>query len=148
MTPMPDIATAVLTQLQEFGLTVDLTQVEFGTWINDYFGGTGKPIMFWSGFCGDGGLNGYWGSSGLAASQGYNDADVFALLESANSIVDTTERNATLMEATDKIFATYPDVPLGFSVGFEVVNNKIHDYSGLFWFQNIVTDVNNVWLGH
>jgi peptide/nickel transport system substrate-binding protein len=146
MTPMPDIATAVLTQLQEFGMSVELVQVEFGTWINDYFGGTGKPIMFWSGFCGDGGLNGYWGRTGLAASQGYSDEEVFTLLDNANSIVDPTERNATLMEATDKIFATYPDIPLSFAVGFELVNKKVQEYGGLFWFQNIVTDVNNVWL--
>lgn len=146
MTPMPDIAAAVLTQLQEFGISVELTQVEFGTWIDDYFGGTGKPIMFWSGFCGDGGLNGYWGRTGLAAAQGFANEEVFTLLDEANVIVDPVERNATLMQATDLIFQDYPDIPLGFFSGAEIVNKRVNDYHGLFWFMNIVTDTNNVWL--
>jgi len=146
MSPMPDIATAVLTQLQEFGIQVELTQVEFGTWIEDYFGGTGKPIMFWSGFCGDGGIDDYWGRTGLAASQGFANEEVFTLLEQANVTIDPEERNTLLMRATDLIFADYPSVPLGFFAASEIVNSRVQEFKGTNWYVNIVSSINNVWL--
>lgn len=146
MSPMPDIAAAVLTQLQEFGAKPELVQVEFGTWIADYTGGAGKPIMFWSGFCGEGGLASYWGESGLGRAMGYEDTDVFALINQSNLEIDPVKRNETLMQATDKIYGSYADIPLGFMTNYEITSAKLQDYSTAFWYQNLVTDFNNVWL--
>jgi peptide/nickel transport system substrate-binding protein len=144
--PMPDVATAVLTQLQEFGMQVAINQVEFGTWIDDYINGTGKPLMFSSGFCGDGGLNALWGTGGLAYAFGYTNPDAQAMFDQANYVVDPVERDNLLREAQDLIYRDYPALTLGFFAGSEIVNKKVNDYSGEMWFLNLTTDVNNVWL--
>jgi peptide/nickel transport system substrate-binding protein len=144
--PMPDVATAVLTQLQEFGMQVAINQVEFGTWIDDYVNGTGKPLMFSSGFCGDGGLNALWGTNGLGYAFGYSNPDAAAMLDSANSIIDPAQRSTTLMQAQDMIYSEYPALTLGFFAASEIVNKKVNDYHGNMWFLNLTTDINNVWL--
>lgn len=144
--PMPKFGAAVLTQLKEAGMDVDLTTVEFGTWIEDYMSGKNKPAIFWNGFCGEGGLNGFWGRSGLAPKQGYNNEEVFKLLDEANILLDVQKREETLRTATDLIFKEYVDVPFGFSTAYEVTPAKVHNYEYVDWFQNITTDFNNVWI--
>jgi peptide/nickel transport system substrate-binding protein len=146
--PMPDVATAVLTQLQEFGMDVTINQVEFGTWIDDYTtSGPGNPVMFDAGFCGDGGLNSLWGTSGLSYALGYSNTEAQTLLDSANFIIDPVERDKVLRQAQDLVYRDYPSYTLGFYVsGSEIVSKKVNDYFGANWFLNLTTDRNNVWL--
>ncbi len=147
MTPAPSIATAATTQLQEAGFGVTMVEVEFGTWIEDALGqNTQKPLMMWSGFCGEGGIDGYWGRTGLAPAWGYADEEVFTLLESANKIVDPEERQAILQEAHRKIYASYADIPFGFATGYEITTSRVEDWRATMWWMKPVTTVNNVWL--
>ena len=146
LSPMPDIASALITQMQDFGIDAELVQVEFGTWIDDFYGGNQKEIMFSNGFCGDGGLSSLWGTNGLAYTLGYTNEEAAAMLDETNYIVDTVERDAQLREAQDLIYRDYPALTLGFSAGGEILSDKVQDYASTSWFLNLVTTDNNVWL--
>lgn len=146
LTPMPDIASALITQLKDFGVDAELVQVEFGTWIDDFYGGNQKEIMVSNGFCGDGGLNALWGGSGLAYTLGYSNEEAAAMLDETNYMVDQEARAAKLLEAQDLIYRDYPVLTIGFAAGGEILNEKIQDYQGTSWFLNLVTTANNVWL--
>lgn len=147
--PMPKVGDAVSTQLQEAGFDVNLLTVEFGTWIDDIIsnGETTKPIMFWSGFCGEGGLHAFYSDSGNANVQmGYEDEAVFALLGEANVMFNQDERNSTLMQASDLIYASYPAIPLGFTISNEILDVSVQDWLPYRNLMNIVTEANNIWL--
>ena len=147
MTPAPSIATAATTQLKEAGFDVTMVEVEFGTWIEDSMGeNTQKPLMMWSGFCGEGGLNSFYGSVGMDPAWGFADQEVFDLLSSANTIVDKDERQATLQSATRKIYEQYSDIPFGFATNYQITRSRVKDWSVTMWWVNIVTSQNNVWL--
>jgi peptide/nickel transport system substrate-binding protein len=145
MSPMPQFGVAVATQLKEIGIPVELQTVEFGTWIADWNAGVDKAMIM-SGWCGDGGMNGLWGGEGMARAMGYDDAEVFELLESANTLVDPAERDKTLRAAADKIYSHYWAVPMGFHNFFQASRSWVHDFHGTLWFQNLCTEGNNVWL--
>jgi peptide/nickel transport system substrate-binding protein len=145
MSPMPQFGAAVATQLKEIGIPVELQTVEFGTWIADWNAGVDKAMIM-SGWCGDGGMNGLWGGEGMARAMGYDDAEVFELLESANTLVDPAERDKTLRAAADKIYSQYWAVPMGFHNFFQASRSWVHDFHGTLWFQNLCTEGNNVWL--
>jgi peptide/nickel transport system substrate-binding protein len=145
-TPAPTIATAAVTQMKEAGFDAQLTEVEFGTWIEDALGeNTQKPMMMWSGFCGEGGMNSYWGRSGLSRGWGFDNEEVFTMLDQANVIVDPTERQNLLQTAQDMIYGSYADVPLGFATNYEIGTARVEDYIVTMWFDNLVTASNNVW---
>ena len=148
MSPMPIIATAATTQMQEAGFDVNLVTVEFGTWIEDALGeNTQKPMMSWSGFCGEGGMNSYWGRSGLGRGWGFDDEEIFTMLDQANTmLVDPELRQTTLQEAHRKIYSTYINIPLGFATGYEITTARVEDWAVTMWFAKLVSTVNNVWL--
>jgi peptide/nickel transport system substrate-binding protein len=141
-----DMASAIVTQLQSFGISAELLQVEFGTWIDDFYGGNEKGMMFSYGFCGDGGLTSLWGSSGLAYTLHYTNEEAAALFDTTNYMVDPVERDNTLREAQDMVYRDYPAITLGFASGGEIINKRVQDYVGTYWFLNLVTTANNVWL--
>lgn len=144
--PAPLVATAAVTQMQAEGFDVKLLVVEFGTWIEDALGGNVKPMMMWSGFCGDGGMISYWGRDGLAVNWGFEDEEVWALLDESNMIIDVDERQAALVKAHDAIYATYSDIPLGFATGYSISLPNLEDFQMINWSNNLVTSVNNTWL--
>ncbi|MCP4427535.1 MAG: hypothetical protein GY803_23865 [Chloroflexi bacterium] len=144
--PMPKVGAAILTQLQESGFDANLSTVEFGTWIEDYTGGNPKPIMMWSGFCGEGGLHSYYGRDALGSMMGFDNEEVFTALDEANMMADPTEREELLTQVTDMIYADYPAVPLGFVTGTTIISAKVHDWVLSFDLLNIVTESNNMWL--
>ncbi|MCJ7622893.1 MAG: ABC transporter substrate-binding protein, partial [Anaerolineaceae bacterium] len=144
--PAPVISTAAVTQMQTEGFDVTLLEVEFGTWIEDALGGNVKPMMMWSGFCGDGGMISYWGREGLATNWGFADEEVWSLLDESNMIMDVDERQAALVKAHDAIYATYADIPLGFATGYMITLNNVEDFEAPVWTNNIITTTNNTWL--
>lgn len=147
MSPAPSIATAATTQLKEAGFDVTMVEVEFGTWIEDAMGqNTQKPLMMWSGFCGEGGLDGYYNSTGLAPAWGYENQEVWDLFAAANQMIDPAQRQETLKSATHKIYETYPDIPFGFATGHEITRKRVNDWIATMWWQQLVTTQNNVWL--
>lgn len=145
MSPMPQFGAAITTQLGEVGISVELQTVEFGTWIADWTAGADK-VMVLSGFCGDGGMNSLWGREGFARAMGYDDPQVFDLLDRANTILDSTERDKTLREAADRIYSQYWAVPLGFRSSFQASRAWVNDFGATMWFQNLCTEQNNVWV--
>ncbi|MEN8171796.1 MAG: ABC transporter substrate-binding protein [Chloroflexota bacterium] len=146
MDPMPLVGAAVLTQLQEAGFDASLNTVEFGTWIGDYTGGEPKPVMFWSGFCEPAAMSSLYGAGGLGTLMGYENEEVFALVDASNAMMDPAERNETLLNVSDLIFADYPAIPLGFTNTMIIASAKIHDYALQNSLQNVVTEYHNVWL--
>jgi peptide/nickel transport system substrate-binding protein len=147
MSPAPVIATAAATMLNGAGFEVNLIEVEFGTWVEDATGvDTQKPLMMWSGFCGEGGLNSYYGVGGLGRGWGYDDQEVFDLLDSADTVVDAEERLNTLQTATHKIYEIYPDIPFGFAVQYEITTARVNDWANTMWWLKFVSTQNNVWL--
>ena len=109
--------------------------------------GTQKQIMFWNGFCGEGGIAEYWGEGGFGNFMKYNDPEVFDLVAQSTIEIDPVKHNALLIQATDKVFATYPDIPLGFMTDYEITSVKLHDFKNTYWFQNLVTDFNKRLVG-
>ncbi|MEM5774519.1 MAG: ABC transporter substrate-binding protein [Anaerolineaceae bacterium] len=146
LTPTPDIGAAIITQLQEFGVDAELVQVEFGTWIDDFYGGNQKEMMFSNGFCGDGGLNALFGGGGLAYALGYTNEEASALLDQANMEVDPAKRDEMLRTAQDMVYSDYVAYTLGFGSGGVIINEKVQDFEPGLWFLNLVTTKNNVWV--
>ena len=144
MDPMPKFGAAIVTQLAEAGIQVDLQTVEFGTWIDDFFSGVDKAMMA-SGFCGDGGLTSLWGRD-FAGNLNYDDEEIFELLERSNTIVDPAERDKVLREAQDKIYGQYWAVPTGFATNFSAARSWVHDFYGTLGSENLCTEFNNVWV--
>lgn len=140
--PMPQFGAAIVTQLQEIGIPVELQTVEFGTFVGDWRGGAEKAFMM-SGWGGDGGLNGLWNFSRVL---GYDDPEVYDLLDQASAIVETGERDEVLREAQDKIYGQYWAVPLGFHLGYSASRSWVHDFYGPSWWLNLCTEQNNIWV--
>lgn len=143
--PMPQFGAAIVTQLREVGISVELQTVEFGTWIADWNAGVDK-VMLLSGFCGDGGMNSLWGRDGLARAMGHDDPQVFDLLAQANTTVDPAARDETLRQAANEIYRQYWAVPLGFRDSYQASRAWVHDFYGTLWSENLCTDYNNAWL--
>jgi len=143
--PMPQFGAAIVTQLGEVGISVELQTVEFGTWIADWNAGVDR-IMLLSGFCGDGGMNSLWGRNGLARAMGHDDPQVFDLLAQASTTVDPAARDETLRRAANEIYRQYWAVPLGFRDSFQASRSWVHDFYGTLWSENLCTAYNNVWV--
>jgi peptide/nickel transport system substrate-binding protein len=143
--PMPQIGAAVATQLKQIGVPVELQTIEFGAWIDDWNKGADK-VMIMSGWCGDGGMNGLWGGKGLARAQGYDDPEVFALLDKANTIVDPVKRDETLRQAANRIYSQYWAIPISFQVGYNATRSWVQEYQYPVWWENLCTEKNNVWV--
>ena len=142
--PMPQYGAAIVSQLKDVGIQVDLQTVEFGTWINDFYGSADK-LFLTMGFCGDGGLSNLWGKGSLD-SIGFNDPEVFDLLDKSNQTVNAAEREKLLQQATERIYGQYDAIPLGFTDLFLVHSTAVHDYTPTLWFLNLCTAKSNVWI--
>lgn len=142
---VPRFGEAIVSQLSAIGLKVNMETVEMGKFIEDWSAGLDK-MMFMSGWCGEGGLNSLWGSTGFAAPMGYSDEEVGKLLDEANITSDPEARTALLEEATDKIYSQYYAVSLGFYMPFEASRSYVKDNPVASWFFNVVTEKNNLWL--
>jgi ABC-type transport system substrate-binding protein len=145
MSPMPQVGAAIATQLGQIGFSVELQTVEMGTWIADWTSGADKAMVM-SGFCGDGGMNSLWGREGLARAMGYDDPQVFDLLDQANTLIDPVERDEILRQAADRIYSLVWTVPLGFRDSYLASRSWVHDFHGTLWFENLCTEYNNVWV--
>ena len=139
----PILTEAAATQMQEQGIDVELVVVEFGTWVDDWLGGKSKSAMQWSGFCGEGGLDNFWGRNGFATYMGFENEEVWQLLEKANVTIEPEERQSILVEATNLIYQDYPAVSYGFSAVAHVLSKKVRDYKPNLI---LVSPDNNVWL--
>ena len=143
--PMPQFGAAIVTQLGEAGFPVELQTVEMGTWIADWTSGANTAMLL-SGFCGDGGMNSLWGREGFARAMGYDDSQVFDLLDRANTVVDAAERDEILRQAANRIYSQYWAVPMGFRDSFLASRSWVFDFHGTLWFENLCTEHNNVWV--
>ncbi len=138
-------AAAIVTQLQEIGIDAQVETVEVGTYVEDFQTGAEK-IFLMTGWCGDGGTNSLWGRGAFASALGYADEEIYDLLEQSNAIGDPAERDAVLQEATEKIYSQYWGTSLGFHDFFSASRSYVRDFGGTMWFENLVTEENNVWV--
>jgi peptide/nickel transport system substrate-binding protein len=136
---------AIVTQLAEVGIEATLESVEMGTYVQDFTSGAEK-IFLMTGWCGDGGTNSLWGRGAFAAGLGYEDTEIQDLLDEANGIIDPGERDKVLQQATELIYSKYWGSCMGFHDSFTASREYVRDFGGTMWFENLVTEENNVWL--
>jgi peptide/nickel transport system substrate-binding protein len=136
---------AIVTQLQAVGMDVTLVSSEMGTYINDIQSGTENAFLM-TGWCGEGGTGNLWGRGAFGSALGVSDEQVFTLLDQSNSLLDRSQRDAKLQEATDRIYSLYWGSCLGFSDFVMAARSYVHDYNGTYWHENLVTEKNNVWV--
>lgn len=144
--PMPQFGAAIVTQLKELGIDVQLQTVEFGTWVDDRNQGLLKA---WTtqGWCSDGATNLLWGeSSSMHKFMGYDDPVLYALLDESNTTVDSSERERLLREVTNRIYSQYWAIPFGWFDDHNASRSWARDYYGPRWHMNLCTEINNVWL--
>ncbi len=99
-----------------------------------------------TGWCGDGGTNSLWARGAFASALGYDNQEIFDLLDLSNGIVDAAERDSALQEATEMIYSQYWGTSLGFNDAFHASRTYVNDFHGTMWYENLVTEENNVWL--
>lgn len=136
---------AITSQLAAVGIKFNMETVEMGKFLEDWNAGADK-IYIMAGWCGDGGTDNLWGETGFAKPLGYDDSDLYALLKEANSTVDAEKRDGILQQATEKIYSQYWAIPTGFNESFLAFRSYVKEYTAPYWFQNLVTVENNVWL--
>lgn len=138
-------ATAIVTQLGDVGIQGEVQIVEVSAYVEDFQTGAEK-IFLMTGWCGDGGTNSLWGRDGFASSLGYDNDEIFDLLDQASAVGDPEERDSILQEATESIYSQYWGTSLGFHDFFTASRSYVEDFGGTLFFENLVTDENNVWL--
>lgn len=142
---MPRVLEAVVSQLNAAGIGTDLEIVEFGTWIDDYSRGPMK-LMASSGFGGYGGMVSYWGPGGYGEGFGIVLEDAQALLAEAATLVNPEDTDPLIYQAQQIVFGGYYAIPLGFQTGYAAYSSRVHDFGGMYWWMNLVTDRNNTWV--
>ena len=143
--PSPDYVAAIVDAGVQVGLTINPVITDSGT--NNANRLAGKwGIYLGQGWCGEGGTNSLWGRNGWIASLGYEDEEVFRLLDLAASNLNEEEREGQLQAATRRIAELYWEPAFGFFNIFTVKNNYVKDFYGGEWTLNIATDDHNVWI--
>lgn len=143
---MPRIAEGVVSLLNEAGIGASLEVVEFGTWISDFFGGAEK-LMGWTGFCGPGGTNDFWGEGSVfAGSMNISVPEGQALLTQAVQTYDFDEQDRLVREGANLIYGQYVSIPAGFFDAYFAYNVRVQEMPFPSWQLNLVTERNNTWL--
>jgi len=148
MDPMPQYGEAIALELQDLGFGVELQTVEFGTWIDDMLGGAEKAFGA-AGFCTDGGLNGVFGREAATSTALHLEdyaGEVHDQLDLANITMNAAERDEILRQSQDTLLSQYFIIPMRHSTGYYALGSRVHDWGGIFWTANIVTDRNNTWV--
>lgn len=143
--PNPDYVAAMVDAAAQIGLTIEPVITDTGTY-NATRNENKWGIYMGSGWCGEGGTNSLWGRGGYAAAWGYEDEQVFELLDLAAANVNEEERIEQLQAATRRIAELYWGSSFGFFNIFTVKNNYVKDFQGGEWTLNLVTDDHNVWI--
>jgi peptide/nickel transport system substrate-binding protein len=142
---IPRFGEAIASQLTAFGIKTTLETVEMGKYMEDWSAGVDK-MMIMSGWCGEGGTYNLWGSSGFARPMGYDDQEIFKSLDDSNVTVDSAKHDELIRQAANKIYGQYWAVPLGFYQPFVASRSYVKEHTTAMWFDNLVTEKNNVWL--
>lgn len=143
--PNPDYVAAVVDAGAQVGLTIEPVITDQGTADASRLAGA-WGIHHGSGWCGEGGTNSLWGRNGWISSLGYEDEEIFDLLDKAASNLNEEEREQQLQAATRRIAELYWEPAWGFFNIFTVKNNYVKDFFGGEWTLNLVTDDHNVWI--
>ena len=115
------------------GIQGEVQTVEVSTYVEDFQSGAEK-IFLMTGWCGDGGTNSLWGRGGFASALGYDDDEIFDLLDQANTVGDPDERDSILQEATEKIYSQHWGTSLGFHDFFTASRSYVNDFGGSLFF--------------
>ncbi|MCE2472311.1 MAG: ABC transporter substrate-binding protein [Anaerolineae bacterium] len=143
--PAPDYVAAMVDAGAQVGLTIRPEIADPGT--NNARRLAGEwGIYLGQGWCGEGGTNALWGRNGWISSLGYEDEEIFDLLDKSAQNLNEEEREAQLQAATTRIAALYFEPAFGFFNIFTVKNNYVKDFFGGEWTLNLATDDHNVWI--
>jgi peptide/nickel transport system substrate-binding protein len=143
--PAPDYVAATVDAAAQVGLTIEPVITDGAT--NDASRLAGAwGIHLGQGWCGEGGTNSLWGRNGWISSLGYEDEEIFDLLDAAATNLDEAEREQQLQAVTRRIAELYWEPSFGFFNIFTVKNNYVKDFFGGEWTLNLVTDDHNVWI--
>lgn len=141
---MIQTASAITSQLKEFGITVEPATVEFATMVQDI--GDGKVSTYLiRGYCGDGGTSNLWGQGGFVSGLGYDDAEFFDLLDKAGATMDLEQRNALLQQAANRMASLYWEAPIGIYTMYTTARPWLHDFEHV-WGLSLVTETHNAWI--
>ena len=143
--PAPNYVAATVDAGAQIGLTIEPVITDQGTANASRLSGE-WGIHFGSGWCGEGGSNSLWGRNGWISSLGYEDEEIFDLLDAAAVNLNEEEREEQLQAATRRIAELYWEPAFGFFNIFTVKNNYVKDFFGGEWTLNLVTDDHNVWI--
>jgi peptide/nickel transport system substrate-binding protein len=143
--PQPDYVAATVDAAAQIGLTVEPVIADAGTTNASRLAGE-WGIYYGQGWCGEGGTNSLWGRNGWISSLGYEDEEIFDLLDKAAINLNEEEREQQLQAATRRVEELYWGPSFGFFNIFTVKNNYVKDFYGGEWTLNLVTDDHNVWI--
>ncbi len=143
--PAPDYVAATIDAAAQIGLTINPVITDSGT--NNATRLAGEwGIYLGQGWCGEGGTNSLWGRNGWIKSLGYEDEEIFDLLDKSAVNMNEEERESQLQAVTQRIAELYWEPSFGFFNIFTVKNNYVKDFFGGEWTLNLVTDDHNVWI--
>jgi ABC-type transport system substrate-binding protein len=140
--------------LRAVGIPAVAEVVEFGTWGDMYLRGAAgsqtmqRRLMLWAGCGSAGGVQQCWSKDAPFPNVlGYSDADVFSLIQQANTTSDARQQDSLLQQAQKRIFGEYWTINATGPVGaLQAAQNYVKDYGSRWHFDNVCTTRNNVWL--
>jgi peptide/nickel transport system substrate-binding protein len=144
----------VITQMRAVGIPAVAEVVEFGTWGDTYLRGApgsqanARKLMLWAGCGSAGGVQQCWDKSApFPQVFGYNDPEVFSLIQQANSMADVQLQDGLLQEAQRRIFGEFWTInATGPTGALQAAQSYVRDYGSRWHFDNVCTTRNNVWL--
>ncbi len=144
----------VITELQAVGIPAVPEVVEFGTWGDMYLRGAPgsqanqRRLMLWAGCGSAGGFQQCWSQdASFVKVLGYNDPQVFSLIQQANTASDVQQQDMLLQQAQRLAFGQYWVINATGPVGaLQAAQSYVKDYGSRWHFDNVCTTNNNVWL--
>lgn len=144
---MPRVGEALVSELNRAGIGTSLEVVEFGTWIDKFFGAE-EYLFGFTGFCGVGGTIDFLGQNSVFADSMSIENEARAMLSAAVQIYDLEERGEVVREAARMIYEDYVLLPAGAYNSFYAYNNRVQDFPTLSWWLNLVTERSNTWISN
>lgn len=143
--PNPSFVAAVVDAGAQIGLTIEPSITDSGTYSAKYnaaeFG-----LYLAAGWCGVGGTNSLWSRGGFAEILGYDDPEVYDLLEAAAVSLSREDREQKMQAVTRLVAEQYRAPSFGIYNLFTVKRTYVKDFQGAEWTLNLVTDDHNVWI--
>jgi ABC-type transport system substrate-binding protein len=151
---MDRVLEIVVTQLREIGIPAESELVEFGTWAEMYASGAPdsqtneRRLRMWLGCGGPNSVQLCWGRDAtIPTIMGYNNEEVFDLIDQANVATDPDEQEALLQQAEALLFGEYWVInATEHRSAIQFSAEYVKDHPVVWHNNNVCTLDNNVWL--